>query len=62
MAEATFALETGLPAGDGDHAHFEHADAPLESLGPLESTFTAGANKKKGKKIKSLSSVFAEDG
>jgi hypothetical protein len=59
VPEATLAVETGASASDNDDARFEHADTPLKSLGPLDSVFLTGVNKKKGKKIKSLWSVFA---
>jgi len=62
VPEAAHAVETGISAGDNDAAHFEHADAPLKSFETPDSVFLTGANKKRGKKIKSLSSVFAEDG
>jgi metal-dependent HD superfamily phosphatase/phosphodiesterase len=47
VPEATLAAETGVAVVDDADTCFERADIPL---------------KKKGKKIKTLSSVFVEDG
>ena len=52
VPEAALAVETSVSEGGNADADLGFAEVPLKSLGPVESAYSIGGNRRKGKKSK----------